>query len=978
MRINHIRILFVCIIALCFYSTSLWSQAVVFNELVSSNTQSLLDEDGESPDWIELYNPSGNEIDLKGFWLSDDKTELDKWSFPSLTMPPDGFLVLFASGKDHHPRHTNFRISSAGESLFLTNPEGLIVDSILLTQLPADVSFGRLADLPEQWAYFLSPTPGAANESQASDSPNPGEVIFSAKGGLYSEGLDLRLSSNQSGSEIYYTLDGSIPDENSPKATSILNIDVTSIVRARLYNNGAFSNHTVTHSYVIGKETELAVISLAAAPEDLWDGNSGIYENYKSDREIPVHLEFFTPEGQTGLSQDAGMKMFGGWSRHFPQKSFALFARSEYGVSEFDFQLFPELPFKNYEAFVLRNSGGDFDVTHIRDAMMQDLIRELNLETQAYRPVVIYLNGEYWGILNMREKLNEHYIEAHHGILKEDLEMLENNANTIHGTSHNFKSILNYVRNTDMAPEASYEYIKGKIDIDNYLDYMVSELYLANVDWPGWNLKYWRSDSPDGKWRWMVYDLDDGFGLGHPKHYGSDNMFDFATASDGDVWPNPPWSTLLFRKLLENEKFFTDFINRYADHLNTLWQPELVNQKIAHIQDEINDEMHHHLERWDLSHGDWLDEMEKLYDFSNKRVDEVHSIAISEFDLPGLAELSIRIEPAGSGSVLLNNKLSLFGTEWRGDYFMDIFLSAEASAYPGYKFEGWKRDNREYRTSKIKFKVDKNTTLTAVFSPDDMPRSPIVINEINYNSAEAFDAGDWIELYNYSKETVDVSGWRFTDNDGVFIFPDGSGIDGNSYLVLGREPQKFQTLYPESSLFPVAFDFGLSNGGEQILLLDSKGDYIDSLSYDDITPWPSMADGQGASLELNSPYSDNSKAWNWSASIDSGSPGAFNGLKNPVSNQAADLITSQPQLSSFPNPFKESTRIMLSTLEAGPLQIKVFNMMGMEVASLFEGRLEPGTHYFDWDADSNMPSGVYIGRVVGQQGSESILMMLVR
>ncbi len=976
MRISHIA----CLLALFIFSSSLYSQeVVVFNELVSSNSQSLLDEDGDSPDWIELYNPGGDALNLSGYGLSDNKAQLFKWTFPSMVLPVKGFHVVFASGKDRGYKHTNFKISSSGETLYLSKPGGVIVDSVESPDLPSDVSYGSQADEEANWLYYLTPTPGSINSTPASDSPRPSLVGFSPEGGLYEGSVSLSLSSSMPESKIYYTLDGSKPNEGSAQTTGSLILDKTTVVRARLLMDGVLSDLTSTHSYVIGKETELAVISITTLPDDLWNTTSGIYENYESNREIPIHIEFFTPDGLTGFSQDAGMKMFGGWSRHFPQKSFTVFARNIYGESNINYRLFPDLPFTKYESFVLRNSGGDFDVTHVRDALMQQLIGDLDLETQAYRPVVVYLNGAYWGILNMREKFNEHYIEAHHGIKEKDLDMLENEQYVIHGDAQHYKNILDYIKSNDMTLVQSYDHIKNQIDLDDYLDYMVSELYFANVDWPGWNIKYWRPRTEDGKWRWMVYDLDDGFGLGGPQHYGSENMFEFATTTEGDEWPNPPWSTLMFRKLLENEEFFADFINRYADYLNTMWQPELLGKKIDLIQDEIAAEMIHHLERWDLSLRDWKYEMKELHEFSDKRVDEVRSIALSEFNLSGLADLDIRIEPAGGGAVFLNNALKIYDAEWHGSYFLDIPVKAEALVHPGYEFMGWDLNGSAENSSKLEVPLSDNTILTANFAPIGDPRSPIVINEINYHSAAYFDSGDWIELYNYGEEAIDVSAWKFKDDSQELILPDGIQIAAHEYLVLCQNLDDFQILYPKAPLPLIGFDFGLNNGGEHIFLLDSDGLYVDSLTYGDSTPWSAKADGQGATLELRNPFSDNSLAQNWVASSEYGTPGAYNSILTNIPEQTLEEeLGTFTRLSNYPNPFQTETNISFYIPEAGQVEVRIYNLVGAEITSLYDGFLNPGKQEFTWQASDNLQPGAYICQVRYNHQSKSLLMILVR
>lgn len=961
------------------FTSTIFSQTIVINEVVSLNKESLLDEDGDAPDWIELYFSGNGPTDLSAYGLSDDRNNLYKWAFPSNTIISDTYLVIFASGKNRDYKHTNFALSSSGEGLYLTNPSGVIVDSIHIGALPADVSLGRNSSDKNNWVYYLTPTPGTENNTPFYTSPTPYLVNFSQESGLYNGSVTLLLSANSLADSIYYTLDGSLPNESSTLASGAIELSETKVLRASIWSNGVLSDQVATHSYIIDKETNLPVISISAIPKHLWDKNTGIYEDWESDKEIPVHIDFFTPEGSIGFSQDAGMKIFGGWSRHFPQKSFALFARNEYGKSNFAYTIFPNLPYNEYESFVLRNSGGDFDVTHVRDAMMQGLISDLDIETQAYRPAVIYLNGEYWGILNIREKLNENYIEAHFDVKKEALDMLENEQEVIHGDSKHYNSLLSYIQSHDMTKSQAYSHIKEQLDLNSYLNYMTSELYLANVDWPGWNIKYWRPRTESGKWRWLVYDLDDGFGLGHPWNYGSNTMFEFATATDGDEWPNPPWSTLLFRKLLQNNEFTTDFLNRYADNMNTLWQASLVNHKISTLQNEIAEEMHAHLERWDLSYEDWLDEMDNLHEFSNERIAEVHKNTLSEFNLSGLADVDIQIEPAAGGTIVLNNHIDIWDAPWHGIYYQGIPINIQAVANQGYKFSGWDIDGVKETPLSYSISLNEHTTITATFELTGTPASPIVINEINYNSAPNFDAGDWVELYNYSNKAVDLSGWVFKDEavSHSLIFPQGTTIGANDFLVLCQKQAHFLNLFPALQSSTLSFDFGLSNGGEQLNLFNAEGEYIDSLTYSDNTPWPLLADGTGATLTLKNPYSNNALAQNWTASSGKGTPGVSNGTYTKIEQRPMKSAIAQA-LKNYPNPFSIETTLSFKIEQQGKVQINIFNLVGTQVANLTDKVYEPGLKQLVWKPAANLEGGVYIYQVHVNNETNSGIMIYNR
>jgi hypothetical protein len=970
----------ICLNLIFIGTSTLLAQTITINEVVSSNSQSIQDDDGDFPDWIEFYFSGTAATDISGYGLSDDKSDLYKWVFPSNTVISDKYFIVFASGKNSSSQHTSFSISSSGESLYLTHPQGSIVDSVRLGEMPPDVSYGCQPDGSANRLYFLVPTPGSQNNTTAYNSPTPFSVNFSPEGGLYNGSVNVTLSASEPGAEIYYTLDGSLPTQSSTLASNPIPMSGTGVVRARVVSDGILSDLTSTNTYIIDKETALPVISLSASPDDLWDNVDGIYTNFESDREIPVHIEFFQPDGSTSFSQDAGMKIYGGWSRSYPQKSLALFARSEYGASSFNYNIFPDLPFEKYESFVLRNSGDDFLYTHMRDGMMQGLLDGLDLDKQAYLPTVIYLNGEYWGILNAREKLNEHYIEAHHGVALEDLDMLEIEQDVIHGDANHFNALLDYIQSQDMTSLQAYDHVKEQIDINSYLNYMASELYVENTDWPGWNLKYWRPRTANGKWRWIIYDLDFGFGLTTPQEQGYDNMFAFAKATDGDSWPNPPWSTLLFRKLLENSDFTNDFLNRYADCLNTIWQAPLVTSKITQVRDNISSEMRLHLERWgNLSYAGWENEVAHLYEFASGHKNEIQQNILSEFNLAGLAGLELRIEPAEGGSVRLNNNLYVGDSVWNGTYFLGIPVDVQAVARPGYEFLGWDINGSGKSDRSLKVPLSEDVVITARFQVSETSSPPIVINEINYHSAPDFDPGDWLELYNASNEAVDVSGWVFKDEDNLhqLVFPDGTIIEANDFLVLCQNKTDFMSHFPDIQPLSPSFNFGLSNGGELLRLFDSKGEYADAVTYSDMSPWPSQADGQGASLELISPFSDNTLAQNWTANLNHGTPGSPNtGMNN--STPSADLSVITHNAKNYPNPFNVETTISFTTPSRGHVRVTIFDLLGKQVASLKNEVTEPGKQEVVWQPEDHLEAGMYIYQIWYNEATISGIMIYNR
>ena len=265
------------------------------------------------------------------------------------------------------------------------------------------------------------------------------------------------------------------------------------------------------------------------------------------------------------------------------------FARGQYGNSEFNYKFFPNLDLENFQSLILRNSGNDWNFTMLRDGFMTSLFHDVDLDVQAYRPMLVYLNGEFWGLYNLREKVNEHFIAAHHPVDPDEIDLIEVQwANE--GSIDNYNSLVEYVSQANMTDPVVYDSLSKWIDIDNHIDYNVAQIFIDNRDWPGNNIKYWRPQSTDGKWRWVLYDTDFGFGIPWMGLGYDVNTLQFAVEANGPEWPNPPWSTFLLRKLFENQNYRDRFVNIYCDRLNTIFKPSFLNESCLLYTSDAADE----------------------------------------------------------------------------------------------------------------------------------------------------------------------------------------------------------------------------------------------------------------------------------------------------------------------------------------------------------------------------------------------------
>jgi len=685
---------------------------VVINEFQSSNNATIADEDGDYEDWIELYNTSSTDtahLDYVG--LSDDLERPFRWVLPPGTsIPPNGHLLIWASGKDRRdpqaPLHTSFSIASDGEPLLLTHPtlpEGENrIDHVSPVPLPSDVSYGRQTDGADAWVYFDQPTPGQANAG----SPGYGTILPmpepSHQGGFHAEPFALSLESSDPGVEIRYTLDGSTPDEESERYTVPISISDRSsepndlseipeithryapagtpfetvfkgtVVRARAFRDGDLAGPVMTETYFIHPDQHarytFPVVTVNTDREHFFDHDTGIYvlgrvheewldaggtnfnggapANYNQrgpEWERPAHFALYETDGTRTVNQDIGVRIHGGWSRAFPHKSLRLYSRSDYGESRLRYRFFEDLELDNFNRLILRGSGQDQIATMFRDVYIQESVRHMNFDIQHFRPVVAFLNGEYWGIYNIRQRYDRFYFETHYGVGEDQLDLLTNSAETPkHGSGADFIAMRNFIREEDLSDDALYEQVVRQMDIENFIDYYIANIFADNTDWPHNNIDFWRKNhgeyrpdaiipEHDGRWRWVLVDTDFGFGLfSAPQN---------ATMSRVTGFGREPWSNTLLNGLLDNRGFRDAFFNRFADMLNTTFLPERMTALLDSLKAIYAPEILEHINRrgdagnwrYPRNFEDWVEKVDVIRRFAERRPDHMWE-QLSGFD----------------------------------------------------------------------------------------------------------------------------------------------------------------------------------------------------------------------------------------------------------------------------------------------------------------------------------------------------------
>lgn len=884
---------------------------------------------GRKPDEFTLENfkeylqPGENVLCVQGHNVSAGSSDFSLIPFLTAmfsgetdegTSPPEELEVR------KQGMHTNFKISANGETLYLYDSSQKLVDSVKVPSLGSNISYG-FAYPSDQLVLLDEVTPGARNAESGLSGQVESRVEFSDQGGQRSGWFQLSLQGNEPDEEIRYTTDATIPTESSKLYTGPISINANKVVRARIFKTGYMPSPTESRTFIFDQAHNLPLVSLVTEPDNFFHPLTGMYvlgegyvgevpyfgSNIWEDWERPIHYSLYETDGEPALFLDAGVKIFGGWTRANDQRSLSVFARSDYGYSNFDYPIFPNLSIEKYEALVLRNSGNDWNNTMLRDGVLTSLMEGSGVDYQAFRPVATYLNGDYWGLYNLREKINEHFLADHHNLDPDEIDLLEFSGNVIVGDNTDYMELIDFVNRNSLVGESNYNYVAQRIDIDNFIKYQLAQIYFNNTDWPGNNIKFWRPK--DGKWRWILYDTDFGFGLWNSNDV-TNNTLNFATAANGPDWPNPPWSTLLLRKLLVNESFKIRFINQFADELNSRFLAENVTSRINEYATTITQEIPRHLARWNGSLNYWNSQVQGMKSFAYSRPQQVRSHIKSKFNISAVRLLTVSNSNNDFGGVKVNS-LVINKYSWNGYYFQGIPVHIKALPRVGYRFSHWEGSvpgSLKYDAD-IYLSMTANMTVVPVFESLGDAFVPLVINEINYNSSDEKPSGDWIEIYNPNSYEVDVSGWILKDDDDnhTFSIPENTQIGAGGFLIIARDSDQFNATYQNVENVIGNLSFGLSSSGDIVRLFNDQMELQDSVAFSPEFPWPAEANGGGYTLELKQPDYDNSIPENWYDATLYGSPGEHNGSYNSIDESP---IAAASQV--FPNPASTGDVVYLS------------------------------------------------------------------
>lgn len=722
---------------------------------------------------------------------------------------------------------------------------------------------------------------------QSVESVAQSNVGFSHPRGFYVSDFDLVLTP-PTGATVHYTLNGSEPTISSPVATGPIPIrsrdgepncysmisDVSNsyapwappksevfkitVLRAAAFKDGQRITPINTNSYIIhpsgADRYSLPVVSLVTDSLNLFDHESGIYvlgkiyEDWKTanpstaenggtpanftqtgdEWERPVHIELFEDDGAVAVAQDAGIRMHGAWARAFRQKTFRLYARNEYGDNRFRTQLFPDKPLTDYRRFLLRNSGQDWGKTMLRDGFMQQLARGLSFDTQFYRPSIVFVNGEYWGIHNIRDRYDDHYIESHYGLPRDNIDFLELNAEVQEGSASHYQAMIATMRFNDTTNDAYIRDIETMMDVVNYGEYAMTQIYINNRDWPHNNIDYWRRATSryqpyapyghDGRWRWMLKDTDFGFGWNVGVDAWKYDMLAYALSPTGNG--HGDWATIILRSLLKNPGYRTWFITRYLDLLNTNFEPQRVLSTLDSLAAIIEPEMDEHLNRWGVQEhrfsppadlDEWQENLDLMRHFALNRADVIRNLLKVRYTLGDAYTLTVSHPNPEKGSVQLNT-LSLDG-DFSGVYFRNLDLTLVAKPAPGYVFTGW--DGIFSNADSLVFKPSGDLNIRPMFADVTSIDEP----DVESHPSRIELIGNWPNPFNPSTEIE----FRLGTQDLASV-----QVNLRIFDLLGREVATLVDGIMPAGEHRVTFDANGLSSGIYMIRLEANGEVITS------------------------------------------------------------------------------------------------------------------------------------------------------
>ncbi|MBI3232542.1 MAG: lamin tail domain-containing protein [Bacteroidetes bacterium] len=764
--------------------------------------------------------------------------------------------------KDHLSYlHSSFKIK-AGETVYLYNNVGTFLDKKEILYSNYDIAYARIPD-GGSWCISNKPTPDYTNSGQNCYSNFLEPPIFSINTGLVTSGTFLKLSTPQSNCVIRYTKNGDTPDSTSILYTSAIKLTKDVAIRAVCIDTTrqTFQSKPVTNTYILKDKTfKLPIISIVIDSLEMFEQTTGLYtgNGYVGAEKRPSHIEYMLQDGKLQFELDADLSIHGNGSRGYNKKSLRVEVSSKYDSSFIHYKLFPFRGYKDIYSFNLRSGSQDQAGSFIRDELTNHIMLGSNMEVMEHNSCMVYINGMPWGIYHMREKQDNDYLNNVTGIDKDSIDLI--GIGGVHYGTYDAYGKLIALYNDSLNTQQKYDSLNKYLDIKSYTDYLVTETFICNNDWPGNNTKLWRNNKLGGKFRYLLYDTDFGTWDSNTDKLNSlinSNWFGMNTITRNSVY----------------KKFF---INRYADLLNTTLSLTNYRANIAYMKGKLDYDFPKEIARWGnyASIQGWYDGLNYIDTFVRKRLITARNQIQSNYKLTKQVNLTMNVYPAASGVVKLNTIVpSVF--PWKGIYFDGNPITVTAVPNPGYIYDSMVVNGVTYRTKSLSINLSLTNSAINFYYHGSPHSLKISVSEINYNCNDKMNSGNWIELHNYDTLSIDLTGYKLkTSKDyAVYEFKDNFILPPNGYTVVCEDTALFKKVYPTVYNRIGNIGFPLDNGGDSIVIIDNKGKNRIAFVYGDTLPWPETVDGTGRTMELKSDTSIMKYGDSWFNGCIGGSPG---------------------------------------------------------------------------------------------------------
>jgi hypothetical protein len=855
--------------------------------------------------------------------------------------------------------HANFKISGAGEMVFLSRG-GVKVDSLYVPRLMTNHSIGRTVDGGEETGIFTRASPGSANlTSHSSVNAYTNSPVFSPRAGYFNSTVDVSMLTSEANASIRYTLDGSEPTAGSALYSNPIRISSTKVIRARVFVEGKITGVAATSTYLINEDYTLPVLSVSTNHSNLY-GNNGIFTNWQQSSNIPSHVEYFDKSQKLAFALNTGMQVDGGagGSRSLPQHSFRIEpGNGSLGDGDLKYKLMHRRPNRdNFPSFYLRNGSNQHLKLKYKDGLQVTALgRNTYTYYSAYEPIVVFINGGYFGVYELREKINYDFLEDNLNMDIDSLDFLGvsyfkgQQLEALRGSIDPYIDDFNHFQQLDIQSEDYLEEIDKFLDIKSYTDYIIAESWVGNNDWPFNNIKMFRCVGTNMRWQWAINDLEWAL---NPNGWttSSFNHIDFMLGQGRWNYYTGYWFNMV-----QNPGYKAYFINRFADLMNTNYHFSVIGPLENEMYHEIFPEMEGQYRRWGSSnvtaqlntftnnHNIFRSELEKRSSFVRQHLR-------NHFNLRNEVSVTLDVEPQGAGSIQISTVVPN-NYPWEGIYFTDVEIEVTALPNPGYKFNQWSNNSfvdnifeavqyGEFTSTQLNFK--------AYFEPEHEADYGVVISEFNYKPGLNFDSPDWVEFCNYSPVTVNLKDWYFTDdNPGhVFVFQNDLVLAPGERVVVASNYTRFRQVYPDVIPFQGEFSFGFGTPTDEINLFNNKGERVASVHYSDNYPWALSNDQAGRSLELRTPGKGQDGSSAWFRGCIGGSPGqAYQNCNEEIVNVPEMAGLKKSDIKVYPIPADDYINVDVHLDEGDRFyHIAVYDLMGNLIDKQTSGNANQGWH----------------------------------